>query len=83
MMDRVAFLVNLVVATMATVMATATRTYLRWQNAKLEKGQAVGRSGPTLVQQAAGFRYLLWWKLGAIELSDLGTWMTARRRSVV
>jgi hypothetical protein len=46
-------------AAMAIVMATVTRIYLRRQNAKLEKGLAVGRSGPTLAQQAAGFRYLL------------------------
>jgi NADH:ubiquinone oxidoreductase subunit K len=54
-----AFLVNLAAAAMAIVMATITRIYLRKQNAKLEKGLAVGRSGPTLAQQAAGFRYLL------------------------
>lgn len=53
------FLVNLAAAAMAVVMATITRIYLRKQNAKLEKGLAVGRSGPTLAQQAAGFRYLL------------------------
>jgi hypothetical protein len=44
---------------MAIAMATITRIYLRRQNAKLEKGLAVGWSGPTLAQQAAGFRYLL------------------------
>jgi hypothetical protein len=44
---------------MAIVMATVTRIYLQRQNSKLEKGQAVGKSGPTLAQQAAGFRYLL------------------------
>lgn len=54
-----AFLVNLAAAATAIVMATITRIYLRKQNAKLENGLAVGRSGPTLAQQAAGFRYLL------------------------
>jgi len=53
-----AFLVNLAAA-MALVMATIMRIYLLRQNVKLEKGLAVGRSGPTLAQQAAGFRYLL------------------------
>jgi len=54
-----AFLVNLAAAPMAIVMAIVTRMYLRRWNSKLEDGQAVGRSGPTLAQQAAGFRYLL------------------------
>ena len=44
---------------MAIVMATITRIYLLRQNTKLEKGLTVSRSGPTLMQQAAGFRYLL------------------------
>jgi hypothetical protein len=56
-----AFLVNLVAAAaaMALVMATIMRIYLLRQNVKLEKGLAVGRSGPTLARQTAGFRYLL------------------------
>jgi hypothetical protein len=57
-----AFLVNLAAAAaaaMALVMATITRIYLLRQNVKLEKGLAVGRSGPTPARQAAGFRYLL------------------------
>jgi hypothetical protein len=41
-----AWLVNLAGAAMAIVIATATRIYRRWQNTKLEKGEAVGRSRP-------------------------------------
>jgi len=54
-----AFLVNLAAAAVAILLATATRFYLRKQNYKLENGLAVGKSGPTPAQQAAGFRYLL------------------------
>lgn len=54
-----AFAVNLGAALIAIGMATATFFYLRRQNTKLEQGKSMGRSGPTLRQQAAGFRYML------------------------
>ncbi|KAK5008693.1 hypothetical protein LTR28_003637 [Elasticomyces elasticus] len=54
-----AFLVNLAAAAVAIGCATVCRIYLRCQNARLEKGLAVGKHGPTAAQQAAGFRYLL------------------------
>jgi hypothetical protein len=55
----VAFLVNLGAALVAFGMATWTYFYLRKQNAKLEQGKPMGKSGPTERQQAAGFRYML------------------------
>lgn len=55
----VAFLVNLVAAGAAIGLATMTRIYLRRQNAKLDKGLAVGKSGPTQAQIASGYRYVL------------------------
>jgi NADH:ubiquinone oxidoreductase subunit K len=54
-----AFAVNLGAAVIAIGMATATFIYLRRQNRKLDQGKDMGRSGPTLRQQAAGFRYML------------------------
>ena len=52
----VAFLVNLATAVGAISMATTTRFYLRRQNAKFDRGLDTGRSGPTAVQLAHGFR---------------------------
>lgn len=54
-----AFGVNLGAAVVAIGFATVTFLYLRGQNRKMEQGLALGKSGPTAVQQAAGFRYLL------------------------
>ncbi|KAK4541320.1 hypothetical protein LTR36_008078 [Oleoguttula mirabilis] len=54
-----AFGVNLGAAVIAMAMATATFFYLRRQNVKMDQGRSLGKSGPTIVQQAAGFRYLL------------------------
>ncbi|KAI6906156.1 putative MFS transporter [Hortaea werneckii] len=54
-----AFAVNLGAAVIAIGMATWTFHYLRRQNAMMEMGRALGKSGPTATQQAAGFRYLL------------------------
>ncbi|KAI7692200.1 putative MFS transporter, partial [Hortaea werneckii] len=54
-----AFAVNLGAAVIAIGMATWTFYYLRRQNAMMDLGRALGKSGPTATQQAAGFRYLL------------------------
>ncbi|KAI7287239.1 putative MFS transporter [Hortaea werneckii] len=54
-----AFAVNLGAAVIAIGMATWTFYYLRRQNAMMDLGRALGKSGPTPTQQAAGFRYLL------------------------
>ncbi|KAI0854661.1 nicotinamide mononucleotide permease [Xylaria cubensis] len=55
----VAFIVNLVAAGLAIGFATATRIYLRRQNAKLDRGEETGRHGPTAAQVASGFRYII------------------------
>lgn len=54
-----AFIVNLAAAAIAIGIATATFFYLRQQNRKMDQGKPLGKSGPTGVQQASGFRYLL------------------------
>lgn len=54
-----AFAVNLGAAVVAIASATASFFYLRRQNAKMDLGRSVGRSGPTEVQLASGFRYML------------------------
>jgi MFS family permease len=54
-----AFLVNLCAAGGAIALATLTRWYLRKQNAKLDAGRSVGKSGPTRAQIASGYRYVL------------------------
>ncbi|KAJ5042975.1 uncharacterized protein L3040_004365 [Drepanopeziza brunnea f. sp. 'multigermtubi'] len=54
-----AFIVNMAAAALAILFATGTRSYLRRQNAKMEKGLPTGVGGPTEAQRAAGFRYLL------------------------
>ncbi|KAI1748004.1 nicotinamide mononucleotide permease [Xylaria castorea] len=55
----VAFIVNLVAAGLAIGFATATRIYLRRQNAKLDRGEDTGKHGPTAAQTANGFRYII------------------------
>ncbi|KAI1842536.1 hypothetical protein JX265_012652 [Neoarthrinium moseri] len=55
----VAFIVNVAATAVAIGFAIATRMYLGRQNVKLERGQDLGRNGPTDRQIAAGFRYLL------------------------
>jgi hypothetical protein len=45
-------------AGLAILFAAMTYMYLRRQNAKLDRGEELGKNGPTPVQQAAGFRYL-------------------------
>jgi hypothetical protein len=45
-------------AALAIVFAFALHTYLRRENAKLDRGEDPGKNGPTAAQQAAGFRYL-------------------------
>lgn len=54
-----AFAVNLAAAAGAIVVATIVRMYLKKQNWKLENGRDTGKSGPTEVQKANGFRYML------------------------
>ncbi|TKA25060.1 hypothetical protein B0A50_06124 [Salinomyces thailandicus] len=54
-----AFAVNLGAAVIAIGIATGTYFYLRKQNQKLDQGKTLGKSGPTAVQQLAGFRYVL------------------------
>ncbi|KAJ3575518.1 hypothetical protein NPX13_g4006 [Xylaria arbuscula] len=55
----VAFIVNLVAVGLAIGFATATRLHLRRQNAKLDRDEDPGKHGPTAVQVANGFRYIL------------------------
>ncbi|GAP88183.1 putative nicotinamide mononucleotide permease [Rosellinia necatrix] len=55
----VAFIVNLVAVVLAIGFATATRIYLRQQNAKLDRGEDTGKHGPTAAQVASGFRYII------------------------
>lgn len=54
-----AFAVNLGAAVIAIGMAISTFFYLRRQNRKLDRGFPLGKHGPTAVQQASGFRYIL------------------------
>jgi NADH:ubiquinone oxidoreductase subunit K len=54
-----AIAVNLGAAVIAIGMAFATYLYLKKQNAKMDRGEELGKSGPTPVQHASGFRYLL------------------------
>jgi len=55
----VAFAVNLGATVLAILIATLTRLYLGKQNAKIERGEQVGKSGPTDAQIVAGFKYIL------------------------
>ena len=55
----VAFLVNMAASAVAIIVAILTRMYLKRQNNKMNRGQSLGKSGPTLAQQLAGFRYML------------------------
>lgn len=54
-----AFVVNVIASALAIAMATLTRWHLSRQNWKLDKGKAMGSSGPTEAQQRGGFRYQL------------------------
>jgi hypothetical protein len=55
----VAFIVNLAAAGVAIIAATVIRFYLRRENAKMDRGEDVGKGGPTEAQRRAGFRYIL------------------------
>ncbi|KAI0206782.1 nicotinamide mononucleotide permease [Astrocystis sublimbata] len=55
----VAFIVNLAATGLAIGFATATRIYLRRQNAKLDRGEDTGKHGPTEAQIASGYRYII------------------------
>ncbi|KAI0017566.1 nicotinamide mononucleotide permease [Xylariomycetidae sp. FL0641] len=54
-----AFIVNVVATGLAIGFAVSTMLYLKKQNAKLDRGQDPGKSGPTAAQIAGGFRYTL------------------------
>ncbi|KAF3402875.1 hypothetical protein DPV78_003562 [Talaromyces pinophilus] len=54
-----AFLLNMSMAALAIIFAFILHMYLRRENAKLDRGEDPGKHGPTLAQQAAGFRYLI------------------------
>jgi hypothetical protein len=54
-----AFIVNVGATAVAIGFAVATRIYLSRQNAKLDRGEDTGKSGPTGSQIAGGFRYTL------------------------
>lgn len=54
-----AFSVNLAAAVVAILFATAFKFYLKRENAKLDRGEDMGRSGPSQAQIDAGFRYPL------------------------
>lgn len=54
-----AFGVNLAAAVLAIIVATVIRIYLRRENAKMDRSEDVGKSGPTEAQIIAGFRYTL------------------------
>ena len=43
----------------AIAVAIVTMIYLKRQNAKLDRGVDLGKNGPTMAQQLAGFRYML------------------------
>lgn len=53
----VAFAVDLAASVGLVLFAVATFLYLRRQNAKLDKGEALGVHGPSQTQIDAGFRY--------------------------
>ena len=55
----IAFSVDLAASVLVIVFAAATYLYLRRQNAKIERGEKLGKSGPTAVQIEDGFRYQL------------------------
>ena len=55
----VAFLVNMAASGVAIAVATVTMFYLRRQNAKLDQGRSLGKSGLTGAQVMSGFRYML------------------------
>lgn len=54
-----AFIVNIVATGLAIMFSVLTYLYLRRQNAKLDRGQDLGKHGPTAAQTVAGFRYTL------------------------
>lgn len=54
-----AFIVNIGATGVAIVLAVVTFIYLRRQNARLDRGEDIGKHGPTGAQIAAGFRYTL------------------------
>lgn len=54
-----AFIVNIGATGAAIALAVITYIYLRRQNARLDRGEDLGKHGPTRAQIAAGFRYLL------------------------
>jgi hypothetical protein len=53
-----AFLTNLAAMALAVCIATATRVYLSRENAKMDRGEDLGRNGPTESQKSAGYRHM-------------------------
>lgn len=56
---RDAFIVNLIAAVLAIVAATIGRLHLARLNARLDRGEDVGKHGPTAPQIESGYRYML------------------------
>ncbi|WVQ84672.1 hypothetical protein IAT38_006827 [Cryptococcus sp. DSM 104549] len=54
-----AFGVDLAAAVLTIAFAALTYLYLRRQNAKIERGEPLGKSGPSAVQIEGGFKYQL------------------------
>ena len=54
-----AFAVNLAASVVGLCMYAVYHLYLRRQNAKMDRGERMPKSGPTQVQLDAGFRYQL------------------------
>lgn len=54
-----AFIVNVGATAAAIILAVITYIYLRRLNAKLDRGEDIGKHGPTNAQIASGFRYTL------------------------
>lgn len=54
-----AFSVNLAASALVVVLVLLTRWYLARLNAKLERGEDLGKQGPSAVQIEAGFRFVL------------------------
>ncbi|BEI81919.1 hypothetical protein CcaverHIS002_0210790 [Cutaneotrichosporon cavernicola] len=54
-----AFAVNLAASVVVVLLVLVTRWYLARLNAKLERGEDLGKQGPSAVQIEAGFRFVL------------------------
>lgn len=54
-----AFTVNIAATGLAILFSVGTWVYLKRQNARLDRGEDIGKHGPTPAQIVAGFRYTL------------------------